>query len=81
MTNEELLALKELREKAKPFSGGRRTWEEMSEEEMSEEEIATAGYNSQFFIEAHKALPDLIDELLKFRQTTKSHAKWQHDPF
>lgn len=79
MTDEELLALKELCEKAKPFdtSGPPGTWEE-----MSEQEIAIAGYNSQFFVEAHKSLPDLIDELLKFRQTKKGHApRWNHDPF
>ncbi len=79
MTDEELLTLKELCEKSKPFdtSGGPRTWGEMSEQEK-----AIAGYNSQFFIEAHKALPDLIDELLKFRQTKKGHGSiWEHDPF
>lgn len=67
MTDEELIALKELAQKAKPFptDGKRAIWEEQSEEDR-----LRAGYNGALMVAAHAALPDLIDEVLKYRGWT-----------
>ncbi len=64
-TDDELQALLELCEKAKPFStdGPARTWEDMSPEDKDR-----AGYNSEFFVAAHAMMPELIIEILSFRQ-------------
>lgn len=66
MTNEELLALKELAKKAKPFTDGDerpKTWDEITDEDRER-----AGYNGEFFINAQSVIPELVDELLDHRQ-------------
>lgn len=66
VTSDELLALKELAQKAKPFAEEEvaRTWEEMGAEDKER-----IGYNADFFLAAHSAIPRLVDELLGHRQT------------
>lgn len=63
MTNDELIALKELAQKAKPF-----TKDELFDREDTEEEVARRRANSEFFIAVHPVMPELIDELLKLRK-------------
>lgn len=60
MINEELVELKELCLKVKPF--------EVLSDMPEEDRMVLAKTNSEFFVLAHSTLPDLIDELLTCRQ-------------
>lgn len=62
MTNEDLLTLRELAQKAKPF-----TEEDFDREEI-EEDAARRRANADFFLTVHPITPALIDELLAYRQ-------------
>ncbi len=70
MTDEELLALKELCKKAKPFHNG------IAGSGMTEEEVViVAAHNSEFFVAAHEAMSGLIDELISLRAIKSSIAE------
>lgn len=60
MTNQELIELKELHKKVKPFTG----CEIISDKDRDKQ----AGHNWAFFEAIHLVFPDLIDELLTCRQ-------------
>lgn len=70
-TDDELRSLLELCEKTKPFSptGPSQTWEEMSPEDRDR-----ASYNIKFFVVARDAMPELIAEILSFRQELEQPA-------
>ncbi|MCG3207307.1 MAG: hypothetical protein FOGNACKC_00907 [Anaerolineae bacterium] len=61
MTNEELLYLKALAQRAQPFTG------ESVDEPVNDEWLRRVEANGEFFVAAHQAIPALVDELIKLR--------------